>query len=119
MSKTLVHKLRNRTLRATRVRSKVQGTAVRPRLSVNISNLHVTAQLIDDEAQTTLAYVTTVGDKTAAGSLTAKAELIGKEIAQKAKQAKIKAVVFDRGGKLYHGRVKALADAARAEGLEF
>ena len=81
--------------------------------------MHVTAQLIDDEAQQTLAYVTTVGDKAATGSLTVKAQLIGKEIAQKAKQAKIKSVVFDRGGRLYHGRVKALADAARAEGLEF
>lgn len=119
MSKALIHKLHNRTLRATRVRSKVIGSAVRPRLSVNISNLHVTAQLIDDEAQRTLVYVTTVGDKTASGTLTAKAEFIGKTVAQKAIKAKIKTVVFDRGGKLYHGRVKALADAARAEGLEF
>jgi large subunit ribosomal protein L18 len=119
MSKALLHKLHNRTLRATRVRSKVHGTAERPRLSVNISNLHVTAQLIDDDAQKTLIYVTTVGDKKAAGSLTAKAELIGKEVAQKAKQAKLKTVIFDLCGKLYEGRIKALADAARAEGLEF
>lgn len=119
MSKSLAHKLHNRALRAARVRSKVQGTAERPRLSINISNLHVTAQLIDDAAQKTLGYATTVGNKAAAGSLTAKAELIGKEIAKAAKQAKIKTVVFDRGGKIYHGRIKALADAARKEGLEF
>lgn len=119
MSKALSHKLQNRSLRATRVRSKVQGTAVRPRLSVTISNLHVTAQLIDDEAHQTIAYASTVGNKTATGTMTAKAILVGKDIATKAKAVKIKAVVFDRGSKIYHGRVKALADAARAEGLEF
>ncbi|MDB5166787.1 MAG: rplR [Candidatus Saccharibacteria bacterium] len=119
MSNKLDHKLRNRSLRAARVRSKVQGTAIRPRLSVTISNLHVSAQLFDDVTHTTIGAASTVGNKAATGTMTAKAELIGKEIAKKAKAAKITAVVFDRGSKLYHGRVKALADAARAEGLEF
>ena len=111
-------KLRNQGLRQRRVRAIVQGTAVRPRLSVHVSNQHVSAQLIDDTANTTIAYATTVGKK-ASGTLTDKAGTIGSEIATKAKAAKISSVVFDRGAKLYHGRVKALADAARKEGLEF
>lgn len=118
MSK-LTQKLQNKAQRARRVRSVVQGTATRPRLSVHVSNLHVSAQLIDDTAHTTLAAVTTVGNKAVTGTMTAKAEWVGKEIAKKAKSAKFKQVVFDRGSRLYHGRVKALADAARAEGLEF
>jgi large subunit ribosomal protein L18 len=119
MSKQLIHKLHNRAHRKARIRSVVSGSAVRPRLSVYISNLHVTAQLIDDDSHKTLAYVTTVGQKSLSGSLTAKAEWVGTEIATQAKAAKIKAVVFDRGGKLYHGRVAALATAARKAGLEF
>jgi large subunit ribosomal protein L18 len=115
----LEHKLHNRGLRKKRIRSKVSGTSTRPRLSVNISNLHVSAQLIDDENHRTLAYATTIGNKAAKGSMTEKASLVGSEIAAKAKTAKIKEIVFDRSGKLYHGRVKALADAARAAGLEF
>lgn len=111
-------KLANKLQRQRRVRSVVKGTAARPRLSVTISNLHVSAQLIDDEAGKTLAAASTVGAK-ATGSKTDKAVLIGTEIAKKAKAAKINAVVFDRGSKLYHGRVQALADAARKEGLEF
>jgi large subunit ribosomal protein L18 len=119
MSKQLIHKQHNRAQRKGRIRAVVKGTAKRPRLNVYISNLHVTAQLIDDEAGKTVAYATTVGQKTASGSMTERAILIGEEIAKKAKAAKIKAVVFDRGGKLYHGRVAALADAARKAGLEF
>lgn len=119
MSKALAHKLQNRGLRAARVRAKVQGTAERPRLTVNISNLHITAQLIDDVTHHTIGYVSTVGNKAATGNMTDKAGYVGKEIAKVAKNGKIKAIVFDRGAKLYHGRVKALADAARAEGLEF
>ena len=119
MSKLLVHKLHNRKLRHARVRSKVSGTAARPRLNVSISNLHITAQLIDDSAGKTLAYVTTVGQKTVKGSMTERATWVGNEIATKAKAAKIKRVVFDRGSKLYHGRIAALADAARKAGLEF
>lgn len=119
MSKTLLHKLRNRQLRARRVRSKVIGTADRPRLSVNISNRHISAQLIDDQAHKTVASISTVSSKAAAGNMTDRATWVGGEIAKKAKTAKISKVVFDRGSKLYHGRMQALADAARKAGLEF
>ena len=119
MSKQLAHKLHNRAQRKARIRSVVTGTAKRPRLSIYISNVHVTAQLIDDTANKTLGYVTTVGQKSLKGTMTEKAVWVGEEIAKKALAAKIKVVVFDRGGKLYHGRVAALADAARKAGLEF
>lgn len=118
MANSLAKKLLNKSLRKARVRSKVSGTAVRPRLSVTISNLHVSAQLIDDEAQRTIASATTVGAK-ATGTMTEKAAVVGADIAKKAKKAKITAVVFDRNGRQYAGRLKALADAARKEGLEF
>ena len=108
----------NNVFRAKRTRAKIHGTAERPRLSVHISNLHITAQLIDDDNGKTLAYATTVGKKDK-GSKTELADKIGKEIADKAKKAKIKTVVFDRGAKLYAGRMASLADAARKEGLEF
>lgn len=111
--------LKNTRQRKNRIRSVVSGTAQRPRLTVSISNKHVSAQLIDDTAHKTLAAVSTVGQKESTGTMTEKAVGIGTEIAKKAKAAKIKAVVFDRNGKLYHGRIKALANAARAEGLEF
>src|SRR5688572_8793100 len=110
----LKKKLQNTVRRKYRVRAKVSGTATRPRLSVFISNMHITAQLIDDTKQTTLAYATTVASKTATGNLTQQAEMVGAEIAKKAKASKINSVVFDRNGRLYHGRIKALADAARA-----
>lgn len=119
MSKQLAHKLGNKVRRQGRIRSVISGSAQRPRLSVSVSNVHVTAQLVDDDAGRTLAYVSTVGSKVAKGSMTDKAEWVGSEIAAQAKAKKIKAVVFDRGGKLYHGRVAALADAARKAGLEF
>ena len=112
-------KLQNKAQRANRVRSTLTGTTERPRLSVNISNMHVSAQIINDETHTTLAAVSTVGQKAATGTLTEKAAWVGKEIASKAKTAKVSKVAFDRGSKLYHGRVKALADAARNAGLEF
>ncbi len=115
----LAHKLHNLSLRKNRVRSVVSGTAERPRLSVKISNRHVIAQLIDDTTFKTLVYISTVGNKNAIGTLTERAAWVGTEVAQKAKAAKIRAVVFDRNGRLYHGRVKALADAARNAGLEF
>ena len=104
--------------RANRTRAKIHGTADRPRLSVNISNAHITAQIIDDDKGATLAYVTTVGSKQK-GSKSELAAYVGAEIAKKAKRAKIEKVVFDRGARLYAGRMKALADAARKEGLEF
>ncbi|HUY85271.1 MAG TPA: 50S ribosomal protein L18 [Candidatus Dormibacteraeota bacterium] len=119
MSKQLAHKLHNRAQRHARVRSVISGTAQRPRLSVHVSNLHVSAQLIDDTASKTLAQVSTVGQKAVKGTMTERAAWVGTEIAAKAKAAKIKQVVFDRGGKLYHGRVAALAEAARKAGLEF
>ncbi len=115
----LQKKQQNRALRKSRIRSRVTGTAQRPRLSVTISNIHVTAQIIDDEASKTLVYATTVGDTKLKGTMTEKATHVGTEVAKKAKAAKITKVVFDRNAKLYHGRVKALADAAREGGLEF
>lgn len=114
----LVHKRENSSRRANRVRSVVRGTSQRPRLSVNVSNLHLTAQIIDDSSGRTVAYATTVGQKIE-GSKTAQAEWVGSEIAKKAKKAKITKVVFDRGSRKYHGRIKNLADAARTGGLEF
>lgn len=115
----LQKKVQNLAHRKHRVRAKVTGTTERPRLTVFISNANVTAQIIDDSRHQTLAYVTSVGNKAAAGTMTERAVIIGAEIAKKAKAAKIKRVVFDRNGRLYHGRIKALAEAARAEGLEF
>jgi large subunit ribosomal protein L18 len=114
----LAKKRANQKLRKQRVRAKVSGTLERPRLSVTISNLHVSAQLIDDAAGKTLAAATTVGKKVS-GTMSEKAAVVGSDIAKKAVKAKIKSVVFDRNGRQYAGRLKALADAARKEGLEF
>ena len=115
----IAQKNSNHARRQHRVRANLTGSSERPRLSVHISNQHVSAQIIDDTAHKTLAYVTTVGRKLADQTMTQKAEQIGTDIAKKAKALKLKTVVFDRGSKLYHGRIKALADAARKEGLEF
>lgn len=114
----LAHKLLNQSLRKNRVRARVHGTAERPRLTVTISNTHVSAQVIDDEKGHTLAAATTVGKK-AKGTMTEKAAAIGTEIAKAAKKKKVTKVVFDRNGRQYAGRLSALADAARKEGLEF
>jgi len=114
----LTKKLLNRNLRKNRVRAKVSGTAERPRLSVFISNKHVSAQLIDDVASKTILASTTVGTKQTS-SISEQAAVIGADIAKKAKKAKINAVVFDRNGRKYAGRLSAFADAARKEGLEF
>ena len=111
-------KLVNRSLRAARVRAKVSGTTERPRLTVTISNKHVSAQLVDDIKQHTVAAATTVGSKQT-GTMTEQAAFVGAEIAKKAKKAKITAIVFDRNGRKYAKRLAALADAARKEGLEF
>lgn len=114
----LAKKLLNKSLRKNRVRSKVTGTSERPRLTVTISNKHVSAQIVDDVRQHTLAASTTVGAKQT-GTMSEQAAFVGSDIAKKAKKAKINAVVFDRNGRQYAGRLAALADAARKEGLEF
>ncbi|MGK0184817.1 MAG: large subunit ribosomal protein L18 [Verrucomicrobiales bacterium] len=103
-----------------RIRKKVEGTQVRPRLAVHFSNQHVYAQVIDDHAGRTLAAVSTL-DKSVEvkGANIASATRIGQVIAERAKGQSIETVVFDRGGFLYEGKVKALADAAREGGLKF
>ena len=115
----MIKKIAARNLRKARIRDRVIGTLERPRLSVTISNSHVSAQIIEDSTGVTLAQASTIGNNKITGNMTDKAVFVGKAIANKAKTAKISKVVFDRNGKLYHGRIKALADAARAEGLEF
>lgn len=111
-------KVSNSAQRATRTRANLHGTNERPRLSVNVSNKHISAQIINDDEGKTLAASTSAGSK-ATGTLSEKATFIGTDIAKKAKANKISRVVFDRGNKQYHGRIKALADAARENGLEF
>lgn len=110
--------LTNFKQRKNRVRAKVIGSAERPRLSIYISNQHLTAQVIDDTSSQTLAQVTTVG-QSAGKTLTEKAAWIGDRIAKAAKAKNVRQVVFDRGGRQYRGRLHALAEAARKEGLEF
>ena len=114
----LEKKVLNRTLRSARVRAKVTGTTERPRLTVTISNKHVSAQVIDDATQTTVVAATTIGTKQT-GSIAEQAAFIGTEIGKKAKKAKVTTVVFDRNGRQYAKRLAALADAARKEGLVF
>jgi len=114
----LEHKRKRAGLRAKRVRAKVVGTSARPRLVVRISNLHIEAQVIDDEKRVTLVAATTVGQKMT-GNKTEKAALVGVDIAKKAVKAGVKQVVLDRGSRKYAGRLSALANAARKEGLEF
>ena len=111
-------KLKNRLRRQNRVRTAVRGTTKRPRLSVFVSNRRVSAQIIDDSSHKTIVSASTA-DQKKPGTMTEQAVYVGQEIAKKAKAKKIKTVAFDRGPKLYHGRVKALADAARSQGLEF
>lgn len=106
-----------------RIRKKVGGTAQRPRLAVHFSGKHIYAQVIDDDAGQTIAAASTaerslLGSGKAHANRTA-AELVGKTIAERSLAKKLDCVVFDRGGFLYHGKVKALADAARAGGLKF
>jgi large subunit ribosomal protein L18 len=108
-----------RARRHKRVRGKVSGTAERPRLVVTRSNRGIVAQLVDDTAGRTLASASWLQVKSLKGDKTAQAAEVGKLLAEKAKKTEIDAVVFDRGGYLYHGRVKALADAAREGGLKF
>ena len=112
-------KEQGRLRRHRRVRSKISGTAERPRLAVYRSNLRIYAQLIDDDAGRTLAAASSLDKDVAGAKRSEQAGMVGKLVAERAKQAGIGRVVFDRGGYLYHGRVKALADAARENGLEF
>ncbi|RIK80069.1 MAG: 50S ribosomal protein L18 [Planctomycetota bacterium] len=114
---------RQRQRRKFRVRKRLKGTPERPRLSVNRSLQNITAQVVDDTAGRTIASASTL-EKSLAGSIKyggnkTAAEAIGKIIAERAKQAGVTKVRFDRGACKYHGRVAALADAARAGGLEF
>ncbi|HTV82666.1 MAG TPA: 50S ribosomal protein L18 [Acidobacteriaceae bacterium] len=102
-----------------RIRRRLAGTAERPRLNVYRSLNHIYAQVIDDEQGVTLISASTAAAKAKTGGNVAAAKEIGKLIAERAKEKGISKVVFDRGGYLYHGRIKALADAAREAGLEF
>ena len=125
----MVARRRRRTVRAARrrrhgrVRRNVRGTAARPRLCVFRSAKHIYAQLIDDDRGTTLASASDlggieIGDDDGDGK-TARAAAVGRALAERAKDAGVERVVFDRGGYRYHGRVRALAEAARAVGLDF
>ncbi len=112
-----------RKLRHVRLRKKVSGTSERPRLAVHFSERHITAQVIDDTAGKTVVSVHTTepelrSDKTSRANVTTAAK-VGKLVAERGAAKQIKKVVFDRGGFKYHGKVKALADAAREAGLEF
>ncbi len=112
----------SRLRRHRRVRKKIHGTAERPRLAVYRSNKHLSVQLIDDDAGRTIASASSLEKDfraQGAGSTVAAAAKVGSLIAQRAKQAGVSKVVFDRGGFLYHGRIAAVADAAREAGLEF
>ena len=112
-------KLQARRRRQRRIRGKVHGTAERPRLAVFRSNLGIYAQLVDDDSGRTLAAAGWQQLKSFKGSKVEQAAEVGKLLAAAAKKADVEGVVFDRGGYLYHGRVKALADAAREGGLQF
>ncbi len=104
-----------------RLRKKVEGTAVRPRLVVNRSSRHIHVQLVDDSKGHTLAAASTLEAdvRAAGGDKTAQSKKVGELIAARAKAAGVEAIVFDRGGNKYHGRIAALADAAREGGLKF
>ena len=122
MSTSTRNKQIARTRRHYRVRKKVAGTADRPRLAVFRSNKHITAQVIDDRSGRTVAAASTVEKELRGSGGTgnkAAATTVGRVVAERAKAAGVTSVVFDRGGFLYHGRVAAVADAAREAGLEF
>ncbi len=118
----VINRVQKRKRLHVRIRKTVRGTAERPRLCVHFSGRHIYSQLVDDDAGKTLAAVSTQeaafkGPKTMANSATA--ERVGTLLAERGMAKKIEAVVFDRGGFKYHGKVRALADAARAKGLKF
>ena len=108
-----------RLKRHRRIRGKISGTAERPRLSIFRSNKNIYAQLIDDVAGVTLASASTLDENVSDATKVEQAAAVGKAIAEAAKAKYISTVVFDRSGYLYHGRVQALADAARENGLDF
>lgn len=114
----MITKLARKARRHNRVRARLHGSKAIPRLSIAITNQHVIAQLIDDEAAKTLVYSSSMGKKLAA-NISERAGWVGEDIAKKAKGAKIKKIVFDRGPRRYHGRIKVFAEAARKGGLEF
>jgi large subunit ribosomal protein L18 len=120
-SRVSLERRRSRTRRHARLRKKVGGTTARPRLVVNRSSRHMVAQLIDDVAGHTLASASSLEADVRAleGDKKAKAAKVGELLAARAREAGVTAVVFDRGGYVYHGRVAALAEAAREGGLEF
>lgn len=113
----MLQKQLNRLRRKARIRSQIHGTATKPRLSVFRSWAHIYAQLIDDDAGKTLASASDLKAKKSTG--VERASSVGTQIAESAKGLKISEIVFDRGGFAYHGRVKALAEAAREAGLKF
>jgi len=116
------NKYERRRIRRYRIRKRIAGTAARPRLSVYRSASEIYAQLIDDVAGCTLAQASSredLGDRVEGKGKTGKSYAVGKLVAERAMQNGISSVAFDRGGYLYHGRVKALAEGARAAGLKF
>jgi large subunit ribosomal protein L18 len=113
------HNLTPRQKRHIRVRARVEGTAERPRLNVFRSLNHIYAQVIDDVKGHTLVAASTLDKGVSDSAKTEQAKAVGKLVAERAKAAGINTVVFDRGGYLYHGRIKALAEGAREGGLEF
>ena len=118
MNKELTKQIKHQR-RHKRVRAKIFGTKKRPRMSVHKSNTGLYVQLIDDESSKTLVSAHTKELKDKKGNGSAQAQAVGKEIAKRAKEKKITSVVFDKGGYKYHGRIKAVADAAREGGLKF
>ena len=112
-------KKQSRTVRHLRIRKNLAGTTARPRLAVFRSNKHISCQIIDDITHTTLVAASTYEKDAVKGSNIAAAQAVGTLIAERALKANITEVVFDRGGFLFHGRIKALADAAREAGLKF
>jgi large subunit ribosomal protein L18 len=122
MSKVAQKRRASRLVRHARVRRKIQGTAERPRLAVYRSNKHIVLQVIDDEAGRTIASASTneSGQRSiGSGSTVEAAARVGQLVAERAKAAGVERVVFDRGGFAYHGRIAAVAAAAREAGLEF
>ena len=117
--KVMADKAAARLRRQSRGRKKISGDAARPRLVVFRSSRHIAAQVIDDVAGVTLAAASSLELRKASGDKSAKAKEVGKLVAERAKQAGVETVVFDRAGNKYHGRIAALADSARESGLGF